>query len=215
MLVILKFQIPGKKINVQKWKKIFKIMQNARLLGKLLGNLFEMAGKGDKKASKWLMILYPSIKLLKKKWTTFKILKKQTEKCNINKLKGEIKSIKCNTDSHIQIELKLLSPPAITLNMMSAVLLNPETYNLKGLLWYLKFIKPPLPDSTINLIKDLVRIQNLEPNQKPEINEDNKTIYTINDLKELQPDTGNSILNPDIEITSGWSRSNLGSLKNQ
>lgn len=173
----------------------------------LISNLFRLCSEGQKRALEWLIILFPSLKVLCKEWTIFKMLKKKHKnKTNLQLLKKEIKGMSIVGRNLAVVDLEICKPPAISLDMMTCVLLKPETLPIKWILKYMNFIKPALPDCTIIMVKDLLNLY-LKGKGIRKIKE-SKMIYTVNDLNSLlekKVDTNEEDVNG-----GGWAKSKIG-----
>ncbi|KAK6628341.1 hypothetical protein RUM43_002153 [Polyplax serrata] len=208
--------LKDKHLKFRKWRKILEIVHKAKLLESLISELFEKSGEGHEKAAKWLAILYPSIKLLRKKWAMYKVIRKQNKTSHYKMLKKQVRIMENNMNKRFLVSFELSKPPTITLEMMTALLMNPEAMQTAGLLQYLKMVKPTLPESTILLIKSLVNSTQGRGHSNIESTE---TIYTMEDLKSIMRKGTTTAHNSAYcdeggrESDTGWTKSKIGVLK--
>lgn len=216
LFILSTFNISDKHLKFRKWHKILEIVHKAKLLESLISELFEKSGEGHEKAAKWLAILYPSIKLLRKKWAMYKAIRKQNKTSHYKILKKQVRIMENNTNKRFLVSFELSKPPTITLEMMTALLMNPEAMQTPGLLQYLKMVKPTLPESTILLIKSLV---NSTQGRGDSNIESTEAIYTMEDLKSIMRKGTATAHNSAYcdedgrESDTGWTKSKIGVLK--
>ena len=176
----------------------------------------KMAANDNVEASKWLMILYPSLELLEKKWAIFKVFRCENKNASTDEIKEELKSLRSDQKGKIKgkniIPFKIKKPPVINLKMFEGVLLNPNTRCLNKIILYMKFIKPSLPQSTVTLIKNLIAINNLKL-MKNDDGEKNDKIFNLSDLKLLSDKDESEhklIDNFNDEYEGDWCKSKIG-----